>query len=348
MRISIITVCLNSVNTIEKTINSVICQGIEDLEYIIIDGGSKDGTVDVIKKYEDFITYWVSEKDYGIYNAMNKGLKQATGEVIGLLNSDDWYNYKTLKEVERIFDKNKDIGVIFGNIILVDKEGNHIVNKYPSFNTLWYQMSIGHPATFVKKNVYDEYGLFDEKFKIAADYELIYRLWKSKVKFLHYDSVFTYFRTSGISSTSISLCQNETYEICKKNINDFLMKKSLELNNLQSDKPIYIWGIGNKGKFFLGLLYSSGIKVTGIFDNDKDKEGTKYGEIIVQRFVTFYANNDIQIIVTIKDGYEDVRKEIESSCKSLRYKLFYYEDILKSYEEMIESNNGCLTEIDDV
>ena len=321
MRISIITVCLNSVKTIEKAIKSVVCQEIEDLEYIIIDGGSNDGTVNVIKKYEDYITYWVSEKDNGIYNAMNKGLKRATGEVIGILNSDDWYDNKTLKEVKKIFDKNQDIGVLFGNIILVDIEGNQKVHKYPSFNTLWYKMSLGHPATFVKKSIYDEYGLFDEKFKIAADYELMYRFWDYKVKFSHYDTVFTYFRTSGISSTSTRICKNETYEICKKNINDLLMKKSLELNNLRCDKPLYIWGIGNKGKFFLGLIKKSGIEVTGIFDNDKDKEGMTYDGIIVQRFISFDTFNDIQIIVSIKDGYDDVRNEIES-------------------------NNGCLAEID--
>ncbi len=345
MQISIITVCLNSVKTIEKAIQSVICQGIENLEYIIIDGGSNDGTVDVIRHYADYITYWVSEPDGGIYNAMNKGLEHITGDVIGILNSDDWYENEAIKLVESIFDNNHDIEVLFGNIMLVDIEGNQIVHENPAFSTLWYQMSVTHPATFVKKEVYEKYGKFNEYFRIAADYELMYRFWKSKVSFAHINSILTYFRTIGISSTSTRMCQYETYEICKQNYNDILIKKSIYLNDLRVDIPIYIWGIGEKGKFFFDFLNASGIKVAGIFDNDKSKEGLKYDDVIIQRFGKFNGANDIQIIVTIKDGYYDVKNEIENDCRLCKYKLFYYEDFLNTYEELIASNNGYLMEI---
>ena len=348
MRISIITVCLNSVKTIEKTIRSVISQGIENLEYIIIDGGSNDGTVDVIRNYSNYITYWVSEPDSGIYNAMNKGLKHATGDVIGILNSDDWYEDRTIKIVESTFINNHDVEVLFGNITLVDLEGNQKAHENPSFSTLWYQMSVTHPATFVKKDIYEKYGTFNEHYKIAADYELMYRFWKSKVNFAHIDCIFTYFRTIGVSSTSTRICQNETDEICKKNLNVNLIKKSLDLNGLRCNAPIYIWGIGKKGKFFLDFLNTAGIKVTGIFDNDKSKEGLMYDDVIIQRYGKYNSINDIQIIITIKDGYYDVKNEIENSCRLCKYQLFYYEDFLNTYGELIASDNGCLVEIDEV
>lgn len=115
MRVSIITVCYNRVETIERAIRSVSKQGYEDMEYIIIDGGSTDGTVDIIKKYERDIAYWVSEKDDGIYEAMNKGLSHATGEIVAFLNSDDWYEENIISKIAQRFEDKK-VRILCGDV----------------------------------------------------------------------------------------------------------------------------------------------------------------------------------------------------------------------------------------
>lgn len=118
LKISIITVCLNSVKTIEQTIRSVIMQDYDNLEYIIIDGGSTDGTMDIIRKYENYFSYWISEPDNGIYDAMNKSLKVCTGDVVAFLNSDDWYDNNVLKRVNSYFEEN-DVDIVSGKTYTV-------------------------------------------------------------------------------------------------------------------------------------------------------------------------------------------------------------------------------------
>lgn len=127
-KVSIITVVYNGAGTIEQTIKSVLGQTYKNIEYIIIDGASTDGTQQIVEKYVDKIAYYVSEKDEGLYYAMNKGIGKATGEIIGIINSDDWYDINAVKNIVGLFSK-KDAEVVYGNTIVVAEDGTEKKNK---------------------------------------------------------------------------------------------------------------------------------------------------------------------------------------------------------------------------
>ena len=182
-KISIITVSYNSAKTIEQTILSVINQSYKNIEYIIIDGGSTDGTVDIIKKYADKIAYWVSEPDEGISDAFNKGIKKSTGEIVGIINADDWYELDAVEKVANIITANE-FEFIFGNLDYYDMNDKYCFTQYADYDYLENikkEMSVAHPTVFVKKTVYDVYGVFDKRFKTAMDFELISRFCKEGV-----------------------------------------------------------------------------------------------------------------------------------------------------------------------
>lgn len=203
LKISIITVCYNSINSIEKTIESVLNQSYSCYEYIIIDGGSSDGTVDVIKKYENAFVgrlKYYSESDKGIYDAMNKGIKKCSGEMIGILNSDDYYEKDTLKLVSLATD-DYPYQIIYGMLRqIVNNEEMGIVFT----NHHFLEMSmINHPTCFVSKKIYDDYGLYNTAYKIAADYDYMLMCFKNDtIKFKPIYKILTNFGMNGISSQS--------------------------------------------------------------------------------------------------------------------------------------------------
>jgi len=178
--ISIITVVYNGVDFLEETIQSVLNQEYENIEYIIIDGGSTDGTVDIIKNYEEHIDYWVSEADGGIYDAMNKGITVSNGEIVGIVNADDTLYPDTIKKVcEKINFDNLDY--IYGSIDLMDENGTIIGKTIPMdekdiFLKKYIDMPFPHPSLFVTKDVYRQIGLYDVQFKLSADYDFVLRL----------------------------------------------------------------------------------------------------------------------------------------------------------------------------
>ncbi len=192
--ISIITVVFNGESHIEQTIQSVINQNYNNVEYIIIDGGSTDETLSIIKKYESKIDYWVSEADSGISDAFNKGISLCQGEWVGIINADDWYQPDALT----LLDFNNDAGVLHGN--MQNWRGNdkglvHISTHKDMYRT----MSIVHPSVFVRKSVYKQYGFFDPDFKLAMDYELLIRFLSKGVFFVSISEVITNFRDGGAS-----------------------------------------------------------------------------------------------------------------------------------------------------
>lgn len=199
--VSVITVVYNSVNTIEQTILSVINQTYSNIEYIIVDGGSTDGTLDIIRKYEDKIAYWVSESDKGIYDAMNKGISFATGRLIGIINSDDWYELYTVEEVVKAYVD--DSSVIYGLMRYIkDEEVSGVYTAYPKSIS---QKMIPHPTCFVPKAIYDRYGTYDLSYHSCADYHLILRLYKAGVNFITLEVILANFRLGGFSSNIKSL-----------------------------------------------------------------------------------------------------------------------------------------------
>jgi glycosyltransferase involved in cell wall biosynthesis len=197
--ISIITVVYNGVKTIEQTINSVIQQQYKNFEYIVIDGGSDDGTVSIIKKYEKHITYWVSEKDKGIYNAMNKGIRQAKGEIIGIINSDDWYEENAFEMVAGYYKTLTDkTNVILHGLMRVIKN-EQVFSVIGNSAAFLHQIMIQHPTCFVPKKMYDTIGNYDEVLSSAADYDFMLRAVKNNVRFIIIENVIANFRIDGTS-----------------------------------------------------------------------------------------------------------------------------------------------------
>jgi glycosyltransferase involved in cell wall biosynthesis len=201
-KISIITPTFNSEKTIEKTILSVIHQERDcQLEYILIDGGSTDQTCEIIQKYTEHIDLFISEPDAGAYDAMNKGLSYATGEIIGIINSDDWYHQDAIKVVQQEFNNFPDISVIYSPI---DNyyEGEYVATFYPGdLDKLPIRFTLNHPSCFINKTAYDAIGLYNIKYNIAADYDMILRLFLAGFKFHRVDTPLAAYSLNGMSSS---------------------------------------------------------------------------------------------------------------------------------------------------
>lgn len=209
MKVSIITISFNSEETIEDTIRSVVDQSYSDVEYIIVDGASKDGTMGIVKKYEDGISKTISEPDKGIYDAMNKGVKAATGDVIGILNSDDVYsNSEVLHKIVSKFDK-EGSDAVYADLVYVDRQNTDEVKRYWKsgdykegiFKRGWMPP---HPTFFVKKKCYEKFGVYNTDLKSAADYELMLRfLHKHKISVSYLPEIITKMRVGGESNVSL-------------------------------------------------------------------------------------------------------------------------------------------------
>ncbi|GEO09909.1 glycosyltransferase family 2 protein [Segetibacter aerophilus] len=207
MKVSIITVCYNSVNSIKGTIESVLNQTYGDIEYIIIDGGSLDGTLEVINQYKDQISLIISEADAGIYDAMNKGIVNATGEIVGILNSDDIYFSNNV--IENLVNTFKTLAVdaVYGNVILskLDNLDNHVrkwvAGKRKTFIWGWHPP---HPSLFIKRDCYRMLGLYKTEYQISADFELMLRFFEvHKITSAYLDEVIVNMRMGGASTGSI-------------------------------------------------------------------------------------------------------------------------------------------------
>jgi glycosyltransferase involved in cell wall biosynthesis len=219
MKTTIITVCYNSAATLEKTILSVAAQTHSDVEYLIVDGNSKDGTVDIIKKHEDKITNWISEPDKGLYDAMNKGIAMATGDIVGILNSDDtFYSNEILAEIAK-FHQNNTIEASVGNIVQHKVEGK-IVRIYSSKYWNPRKLILGfmppHPSIFFKRELFDKFGNYELGFIIGADYELITRFFlKEKISWKYSGITTTSMLVGGLSSSGFASYNLITTEIQK-------------------------------------------------------------------------------------------------------------------------------------
>lgn len=208
--VSVITVVLNGEKHLEQTIKSALSQSYNNIEYIIIDGQSTDNTLDIIKKYETEIDYWLSEKDGGIYYAMNKGINLAKGEIIGILNADDFYSPDAVLD---IVDASLTSGasIFHGDIILQNNDRQ--TRMQPDIGKMMQQPSVFHPTCFVRKAVYENIGTFNTSYKISADYDFLLRCLKSNFTFEYIPRVITYFRPGGMSASCAS--NIEGYKIMK-------------------------------------------------------------------------------------------------------------------------------------
>lgn len=187
---SIITVSFNSEKTIEKTIQSVLKQTFQNFEYIIVDGKSKDATIEIVKRYEPIFKEklkWISEPDKGIYNAMNKGLMMAQGSMIGIVNSDDWLENDALETLVKNLKDNPDNmnKILTGEMLFHYSDGTtqRILTNFKRYEyySKRYRMGVNHPATFVPRSIYDKIGLFDENFKLYADADFFIRCYEAGI-----------------------------------------------------------------------------------------------------------------------------------------------------------------------
>jgi glycosyltransferase involved in cell wall biosynthesis len=224
-KVSIITVVFNNREMIKDAISSVLNQTYKNIEYIVIDGLSEDGTVDVIESYGAKITKFISEKDDGIYDAMNKGIALATGDIVGILNSDDFYiDDKVIEKIVKEFENNK-IDSVYADLIFVKPEElERTVRYYDSsyFNPekFAYGWMPAHPTFFVKKWVYDKYGVFRTDLMIAADFDLLLRfLYTQKISYSYLQEVLVKMRLGGVSTSFKSIWVNnvEQLRVCKDN-----------------------------------------------------------------------------------------------------------------------------------
>ena len=211
MKISFITVVFNAVETIEDTLKSVIEQDHDDIEHLIIDGASTDGTMDIIDRYRDNLAGVISEPDQGIYDAMNKGIELASGEVIGTLNADDWYaDSGVLSRVARAFTEEKNLDAVYGDIVYVSRDDPDKIVRYwvsgPYREGLFKQGWMpAHPSFFVKKDIYHRYGKFDLEYKIQSDFELTMRfIAVNKINTRYLPGVMVKMRMGGVTNSRIS------------------------------------------------------------------------------------------------------------------------------------------------
>lgn len=208
MKLSIITVNLNNRDGLQKTIDSVVSQTFKDFEWIVIDGGSTDGSKELIEQYADHFAYWVSEPDKGIYNAMNKGVRAAQGEYLQFLNSGDYL--RETNTLDKVFSNFPSGDIIYGNLTL-QEEGEEKENRqYPeklSFYEL-YLRSLPHPSTFIKTSLLKN-DPYDERLRIAADWKFFLKMALDSIEFHHIEIFVSCFDLQGVSSTNTKLLQEE-------------------------------------------------------------------------------------------------------------------------------------------
>jgi len=222
MKISIITVSYNSENFIESCINSLLSQTYKNIEYIIIDGSSKDNTLNIIKKYSDQVSVIVSEPDQGIYDAMNKGIKIAKGDIIGFLHSDDLYaNNEILSKVQKIFNMDKTLEACYADLIYVKRfDISKVVRYFKSDRFIEGFFQKGwcppHPTFFVRRSVYNLYGIFDLNYQFASDIDLMMRFLEiHKINVKHVPEVWVKMRIGGASNKNLKNIWLQNREILK-------------------------------------------------------------------------------------------------------------------------------------
>lgn len=345
-KVSIITVCLNSAGTIEQTIRSVLGQTYPNIEYIIIDGGSTDGTKEMLQKYKSGISCCLSEKDGGIYNAMNKGIENATGEVVGIINSDDWYAPGAV-ELAVSHLQTKGSQAVHGGLVFVYPDGRTREEKGTGKEVtqeLHTAMQICHPTVFARKALYEKYGGFDESYRSAADYELMLRWYVNQVTIRYIPEVMAYFRTGGYSQTDFRIGMEESYNISMKYMERYngarkeyylerIRKMRAEnevraavkdkLGGLEEEgrrrirervtdgKEMILFGAGEYGLWCYEMLQGLGADIRCWMDNDRGRQGKE----LLGRLIAPCMQIDAKwqrILVGTKDYETEVARQLEA------------------------------------
>lgn len=256
-KLSVITVCMNNRDGLEKTILSVIGQSFTNFEFIIIDGASSDGSLGLIRQYEDRISWWISEKDTGIYNAMNKGIQQAVGEYCLFLNSGDRLSSNEI--LQSVFSETHDADIVYGNLIRKKGKRSYRITKYPDKLTLYHFYapvpSLHHQASFIKRNLFDKFGFYREDFKIVADWEFFFRaviLKNCTTK--HIEQNISIFDSFGISSGSNFSEQELKINILKSHFPERVLEDYEDFKNKRGGSLISVKRILSKNELFYKMV----------------------------------------------------------------------------------------------
>lgn len=345
IKISIITVVYNAVATIEQTIKSVLGQKTENVEYIVIDGMSTDGTYEVIRKYMDDVDIIVHEKDNGLYDALNKGIMLSSGEIIGVIHSDDYYAEGAISKVAAYYSV-QDTDILYGNALWFDESGEDSLYACYNLEELWCKMAIPHPAVFVRRTAYLKYGLFDTRYTLAADYDLMLRMYSEKARFTHMDEILAYFRKGGLSFQRREKCVEEARNIslryigrceekdkwlskiheihgqCKfEQLSEYeegVLIQSIERLICKKDGNLAIFGIGKWGERCFQILRRSDIRVDFFVDNNSSKWGERYHDILINPPETLLAYHGSVLIATFKYE-EEIRQQLDGLSKNIEY-----------------------------
>lgn len=246
---SVVTICYNSAQTIERTIKSVLAQTYTNFEYIIVDGGSTDSTLEIVKKYEPLFAgrlKWKSEPDHGIYDAMNKGILRSNGDIIGIVNSDDWLEADALSNVYDSFvSNNKDENCLYCGGIVYHKNGIQRewmvnLNSFYKQTHLYVMSGIRHPATFVPAKIYKKVGLFNDKMRLSADQDFILRCFYTGIKFVEINKVLSNMAAGGLSTSGAK----KAWEFSKHDRK--IMLRAFNKKGLAYYWLFYTWFLRNK------------------------------------------------------------------------------------------------------
>lgn len=348
-KVSIITVVRNGVETIEQTIQSVLGQTYKNIEYIIIDGLSTDGTSQIVEKYQNSTVLYISEKDNGIFDAMNKGIRYATGEIIGIINSDDWYEQDAVERAVALYEQNG-ADIVHGRMETVFQDGSKKRSPILPLEMIWHEMVVAHPSVFVKKSIYEKYGMFNTEYKVAADYELVLRFFCNHVKFCFIDAVMAYFRHGGFSNRNrgrmieehrdiclsyADLCPDKTglMELIKKRYAKYGLSVAISDNKLlpellrmyfgERPSEIIIFGTGVWGEKCYEGLRDGTIRVALFVDNDTSKWNQEFHGVRIVKPEDLSAL-DGYVLIAVKYKGEEIQQQLKSmgnrklKCVSLR------------------------------
>ena len=357
VKISIITVVLNGVTTIEQTIRSVLSQDYANLEYIIIDGGSTDGTLDIVKEYDSSLSYWASEKDRGIYSAMNKGLKHATGEYVAFLNSDDWYEHGVVRRVASFIDlTNAD--VVYGDYYRVASNGQKTIISALPLDYFNIGIPFCHQSVFMRR----QNGLyFDERYKIAADYKMLLELYGSGKDFRYYPYAIANFRSGGVADLNGYYTDLEIYDIAagelsksvgsslvygemilerasrskvfldlQEGCNYGLLKKYLD-DSIPLHEDIIVFGVGDLYRKFSGFIQDQIDRVKYFVDNDSTKRGKCICGRVIELPQALMREKDCSVIILNERYSDSIQEQLEEMNLGDRIRIISYRSIRNTF-----------------
>lgn len=347
MRVSIITVTYNVSKTIRQTIDSVLSQSYSNIEYILVDGMSVDGTWEIIQAYKKQLACIIHEQDKGLYDAMNKGISRSTGDIIGIINGDDWYEPDAVKKVVECFN-NQDVDIVYGDMWVHGANGGVKRSCDHPIEDIWCYM-VSHPTIFVRRDCYERFGFFNLDYRIAADYDLILRFYVNGCRFYHMDTVLCDFRLGGLSQRRALECGREVNRIslsyiqqcpdkekyqhliedrykstcdaclalgCEKEKEKIL---SFLQENFEENAETVIFGTGRWGNRCYALLNKMDCHINGWVDNDSSKWNTNLEGVKVFAPKNLYKE-EWNVILAVNDYKHEIAGQLEN-IKSINPKL---------------------------